>query len=397
MLTRQSFVYYSPSPWHDLWRPQHHLAMALSRRNKVLFVERYPHLRSTLACFRQGKLRWADLRIPHLEQISENLHVYRPPLWACISPNPVVRGLSMLSRRFFLGRALRRLGMSHPLVWFSLPGMLELSQDIPSASLKLYHVIDEYSGYHGQTAASRRRLQQKEKEMMALVDVVCVVSEKLYQSKSPFNPHTCMIPNGVDYTSYERSLADPSLPENLRDIPEPRLGYIGLVGEKVDLPMLKQLAESHPQWSLVFLGVVKLDKQADTWRALHALPNVHLLDPVSAPQVPDYVKGFQVGLMPYVLDLQVQNSSPMKMYDYMAAGIPIASIDMPPARPFESLIHLASVPQDFARAVDAALADVSPERRDARRQLAKQHSWDARVEQVLGVIEARLAERKTAV
>jgi glycosyltransferase involved in cell wall biosynthesis len=289
---------------------------------------------------------------------------------------------------------MRRLGMEEPIVCFSMPAMIELSDDLPSARLRLYHVMDEYSGYRLRVGESRLRLQRNEKKMMALVDLVLVVSEKLYETKSPFNPHTCIIPNGVDYLSYERSLADPRLPQALCEIPEPRLGYIGLVGEKVDVAMLKELAETHPEWSLVFLGVVNLDKQAESWRAMRALPNVHLLDPVPAPQVPDYVKGFQVGLMPYLLDLQVQNSSPLKMYDYMAAGIPIASIDMPPARPFESLICLAEGRQAFARAVGAALADQSPERREARRQLAKQHSWDARVQDLMGVIDARLAERE---
>jgi glycosyltransferase involved in cell wall biosynthesis len=367
---------------------------ALSRRTKVLFVERHPYPRTTLASLRHGELGWAELRRPLLERVSDTLSVYRPPLWALDCGAPVLQGSFRACRRGYLRYVLRRLGMEQPIVCFSMPAMISLCNDIPSARLQLYHVMDEYSGYRLRVGESRLRLQRNEEKMLAMVDIVLVVSEKLYDSKSPLNPHTCIIPNGVDYVSYERSLADAVLPENLRDIPEPRLGYIGLVGEKVDVGMLKQLAETHPEWSLVVLGIVNLDKQADTWRALHALPNVHLLEPVPAPQVPDYVKGFQVGLMPYVLDRQVQSSSPLKMYDYMAAGIPIASIDMPPARPFESLIYLADGPQDFERAVVAALADVSSERREARRQLAKQHSWDARVEQLLDVVGARLGEQE---
>lgn len=391
MLDGRSIVYYSPSPWYDLWRPQHQLVNVFARSNKVLFVERYPYLRSMLAGFRRGELGWDDLVRPSLESISENLHVYRPTLWACISEHPALRPFSRLSRRFLIGRVLRRLGMSRPIVWFSMPGMIDLCDDIPSASLRLYHVIDEYSGYHGHTAASRRRCERKEKAMMAMADALVVVSEKLHQSKSAFNPHTWLVHNGVDYEGYARSLADPSLRECLRAIPTPRLGYIGLIGEKVDLGLLKALAEGHPEWSLVFLGVVKLDEQAETWQAMRALPNVYLLDPVPASQVPDYVKGFQVGLLPYVLDLQVQNSSPLKLYDYMAAGIPIASIDMPPARLFESLIHVACGLQGFEQAVNAALADTSPERRQARQEIAIQNSWTARVEQLSSLITEQLA------
>jgi hypothetical protein len=109
--------------------------------------------------------------------------------------------------------------------------------------------------------------------------------------------------------------------------------------------------------------------------------------------VPNYVKGFQVGLMPYRLDLFAENCSPLKLYDYLAAGIPIASIEMPPIRPFKSYIHIAHCPQDFAQAVRAALLDTTPERFQMRRQIAAQHTWEARVEQLSGVIEALLAAR----
>lgn len=393
MLDGRSLVYYSLGPWYDLARPQHQLVSVFARQNKVLFCERYPYLRSTLDSLRRGRPKRADLVHPCLEAVSKTLHVYRPPVWACICGYPGFRSLSRLSRRFFLTRAMRRLGMSYPIVWFSMPGMIELYDDIPSASLRLYHVIDEYAGYHGHTEASRRRLEQNEQAMMAMVDAVVVVSESLYQAKSAFNPHTWVVRNGVDYRRYADCLADPRLPERLEAIPPPRLGYIGLLGEKVDLGLLEALAVDHPEWSLVFLSAVKLDEQAETWQAMRALPNVYLLDPVPASQVPDYVKGFQVGLMPYVADLQVQNSSPLKLYDYMAAGIPIVSVDMPPARRFESLIHLARGPQTFAQAVSAALQDTSPERCRARREVAAQNSWDVRVEQLSGLIEERLASK----
>ncbi len=112
--------------------------------------------------------------------------------------------------------------------------------------------------------------------------------------------NTFLVPNGGNFQSYAAALTDPNLPDNLRAIKPPRLGYSGLIGDKLDFRMLRKTAQANPAWSLVFLGDVRVRKQAESWQRLEALPNVHHLRRVEMPAVPHYVKGFQVGLMPYL-------------------------------------------------------------------------------------------------
>jgi hypothetical protein len=128
--------------------------------------------------------------------------------------------------------------------------------------------------------------------MTVQVDSVIVVSRKLYEEKQPFNAHTYLVPSGVNYRAYEAAMADPHLPDDLREIRELRLGYIGLIGDKLDLKLLSEMAREHPQWSLILLGGAKVSQQAEHWRALQAMPNVHHLGPISVSQVPHNVKGF---------------------------------------------------------------------------------------------------------
>lgn len=229
--------------------------------------------------------------------------------------------------------------------------------------------------------------------MMAKVDAVIVVSSKLYEAKRPFNANTYLVPNGVDYQAYTSALADPSLPDDLSTIDGPRLGYSGLVGDKLNLSMLKELAQENPEWSLVFLGAVGVSRQAETWQQLIDMPNVHYLGMVDVHQVPHYLKGFDVGLMPYRQNRHAEHISPLKLYDYLAAGLPVASMDIPAAREFSRYIHLAERSQDFAQAVRSALADVAPERRQARRHIAAQHTWEARVGSVSELIQSLLASK----
>ena len=390
MLEGKSLIYFSPGTWDGLWRNRHQLMSVFARHNKVLFVERRYHLRPMLAAFRRGDLELSDLRRPSLRRISDNLSVFGYPVWAPISGRSPLKQLTRTVRRLSIQKALRRLQMSQPIVWFSQPEMLDLAHEMPPARLSIYHVVDEYSAYSGHTSASRHRTEEREQEMMAKVDAVVVVSKKLYEAKCPYNPHTYLVPNGVDYEAYTSALTEAYLPEDLCRIKKPRLGYSGLIGDRLHLTMLKGLAQENPHWSLVFLGEARVWQQAATWESLLALPNVHYLGLVAVSQVPYYLKGFQVGLLPYALGRESENISPLKLYDYLAAGLPVASADIPAAREFSSYIHLANGARNFAEAIRAALADTTPERRQARRSVAAQHTWEARVEQLSDRIQERL-------
>ena len=394
MLAGHDLVYFAPSKWDGLWRNRQQLMSVFARQNKVLFIERRLHLWSTLAGSRRHDLGLSDLCRSSLRQVSENLFVFRYPIWAPVIGRFPFNWLASMVRRLYIRNALYRLHMFQPIVWFSHPSMVDLIHEIPSASLLLYHVVDEYTTYRSESMlASRHRMEKQEEQIMAQVDAVIVVSEKLYEAKRPFNPHTVLVPNGVDYQAYADALADPHLPDDLRAIACPRLGYIGLIGDRLDFTMLKELAQENPGWSLVLLGEVMVSRQAETWRALCALPNVHHLGPVDVSQVPHYVKGFQVGLMPYLQNRHAEHVSPLKLYDYLAAGLPVASVDIPAAREFSQYIQLADSPQRFSQAVRAALADTAPERCQARRKIAAQHTWEVRGEQLSEVIQAQLAAK----
>lgn len=390
MLTGHNLVYLAQGPWNDLWRPQHQLMSVFARSNKVLYVERRHFLRPTAKALSSGELGWNDLPRPSLEHIADNLYIHRYPIWAPITGAFPLKALTHAISRGSLRRSMRALGMSDPIVWYSLPGMLDMIDDLP-ARLRIYHAIDEYTSYSRQTEDSKRLVAQREQKLMAAVDAVIVVSQKLYDSKAPHNPHTYLVPNAVNYASYQTALNDPELPPELASIPEPRVGYIGLIGDKLDYDILLGLARQNPQWSLVFLGTVRLSQHQRVWQTLIDLPNVYHLDAVDVLRVPYYVKGFQVGLMPNLQNLFAENCSPLKLYDYLAAGIPVASIDMPHARPFASHIHLAPTPADFEQAVRDALADTGRQRCQERRRIAAQETWESRAQKLSEIIVDRLA------
>jgi glycosyltransferase involved in cell wall biosynthesis len=229
-----------------------------------------------------------------------------------------------------------------------------------------------------------------EKAMLSRADLVVVVSPKLYEAKRPLNSETHLVPNGVDYEAYSAALADDHFPDRLAAIKPPRLGYSGLIGDRLDLATLKNLAQAHPDWSVVLLGEARVIEQAQTWQALQELPNVHYLGAVPISEVPYYLKGFQVGLMPYTQTRESEHISPLKLYDYLAAGIPVAAVDIPAVHDFGEHIHVAASAEHFEQAVGKALADTSLAQRKIRRSVAASHTWETRARQISVLLQTRL-------
>ena len=403
MLEGYNLVYFSPGQWDGLWRNRHQLMSIFGQKNRVLWVERRPHRRALehrSTPDRQQKL------FGTLRHISDNLHVFTYPAWASVRGRTPLKELTRAARRMAIGKAMRTVQMAPesgsgstppPVIWFSHPSMVDLFDELPGWLLEssgtgrpgatwLYHVVDEYTAYSGVTPERRREMEQREREMMARVDAVIVVSKPLYEAKRPYNKHTHLVPNGVNYAAYSEALADGHLAQELEGIPTPRLGYSGLIGDRLDMDILIKLAQEHPEWSLVFLGEARVVQQASAWEKMRLLSNVHYLGQVDVSRVPHFLKGFQVGLMPYEMGLESENISPLKLYDYLAAGLPVASVDIPAARQFGDQVHLACKPEAFTQAAVAALADTSPQRRQERREIAAQHTWEARVEQLSDIV-----------
>ena len=391
MLTGHHLIYFAPETWDGLWRNRQQLMSLFARCNQVLYVEEIPRLKKVVKKVRQGTLSVSDFKRPPVRQVAESLFVFQYPLLGAHNNRPVLRYLTDWARRSALKKTLTSLKVEKPIVWIHRPEMVDMIDELPDWSMLIYHVVDEYSAYGGQSSASRQRTAEREQKLMEIADVVVVVSDELYKSKSPYNPNTYLVRNGVNFDAFDRALKDDFLPHVFQTIPQPRLGYSGSIGDRLDFEMLTEVALHHTDWSLVFLGADNVSPRArKQWEALKSLPNVYELGPVSADQVPYFVKGFNVGLMPYIQNNFSHNISPLKLYDYLAAGLPIACIDIPAVQDFAAHIHIAKNPQDFACALKSALADSSEERKRERIDLAKQNTWEARVDQLSKIIERHL-------
>jgi len=272
-----------------------------------------------------------------------------------------------------------------PILWLYNPEQGPLIGQFDER-LSVYHCIDEFAA--GTTGRKRRIIATLETELLNRVNLVFANSPLTYENKRRLHPRTYRIPSGADVEHFGQAL-DPAIPVHpaIARLSQPRIGYIGHVNERLDYAVLEHLAQRRPAWSLVFVGdTYPWTLDASPLRRLRALPNVHFLGQHPFAEMPALVKGMDVCLLPYADDERARYRSPLKLYEYLAAGKPVVSTDHPEARELGDAVYRAATPEAFLERVALALGQDSPERQRQRIAGAQQHSWDRRVDEMERII-----------
>jgi glycosyltransferase involved in cell wall biosynthesis len=377
---------YGP-PWDDPTRlSKHHLASYLARRGRrVLYVE------APLGPL--SVLRRRTAAVPELRHTLQAPRAVEPNLWVRRYFNPVpyhsvtrataTRTANLVGQRL-LARPLRddlaSLGFRDSLVIAGLPHALDLLPRLPRPRLLVYHCADDYASVRG----FPRSLSTLEAELCRRADLVITTSEPLCRARRPLNPHTHWIPNGANVDHFGAPAAPAA--ELQQATPRPTVGFVGAIAQWVDLDLLWFLADIRPAWRLVLVGPIGQDVSA-----LRRLPNVHLLGPRPYSSLPSFLAAMDVALVPFVRDAVTANADPIKVYEYLAAGVPVVATDLPGLRRLDHVVRLAGNTRDFLRAIDEALVAGRDSGAAERRVEAARHSWDNRFDTFSELVAERLA------
>src|SRR2546427_6671811 len=176
-----------------------------------------------------------------------------------------------------------------------------------------------------------------EQDLIRRAHVVFTSAEKLYGERQSLNPHTYYIPHGVDVAHFAGAL-DPSteVPADMCGRPHPVIGFFGLLADWVDLELVRMVAVARPDWSVVLIGKATTDL-----RPLRGLANVHLLGQKPYSTLPHYCRGFDVGIIPFRKNDLTVRANPLKLREYLAAGLPVVSAPPPGVARFHGPLHLA--------------------------------------------------------
>jgi glycosyltransferase involved in cell wall biosynthesis len=207
-------------------------------------------------------------------------------------------------------------------------------------------------------------------------DLVLAVSEHLV-SRCQSAGRCALFPHAVDFEHFAK--ASTTLPHpDLQQIPGPRIGFFGLLYEKIDYELLTKIANRFTEASLVLIGPIDYCPES-----IKALPNVHLLGPKPYAELPKWLAGLDVLLLPYVMDEMIRQSNPLKLRECLATGKPTVSVEVPEARDHEPHIRVAETHEEFLRALEDALNE-PPEssQRGQRQEKVRFQTWDNRARQL---------------
>ncbi|MEZ6072010.1 MAG: glycosyltransferase [Pirellulales bacterium] len=321
-------------------------------------------------------------------QVEPNLWVFSP----LVLPWHNRVATRRLNERVLAGalqRVTRQLGFRRPIVWTYNPLVEPLISRL-DASLVVYHCVDDLGAVPG---APTDVIEACERRITADADLVLTTSRNLQRRLEPLNPAaTSYLPNVADYEHFSTARADGPLPEDLRAIPRPRIGFIGAVSHyKVDFELVAEVARRRPDWHWVLIGQVGEGQPQSLPEVLDA-PNVHLLGPRSYGRLPDYLRGFDVATIPARVNPYTESMFPMKFFEYLAAGCSVVASNVPALDEFSHACQLVAGADDFTAAIARVLAGGGPDMA-TRDELARRHTWTWRAQEIHALIEARWAEK----
>jgi glycosyltransferase involved in cell wall biosynthesis len=356
---------------------QHQLMRRLAARNRVLFVESLGLRRPQLAG-RDLRRLWRRLcNGLRGARPADGLHVLSP-LVLPLHGAAAARALNRRLLRLQVGRAARRLGMRRPILWAYAPQAEDLL-GLLDPELVVYHCVDDLAAQKGVDAASFRAAEGR---FVRRADLVMASAPALAERMRPLSDNVLHVPNVADTAGFATALEPGEVDAAVEALPRPRLVFQGaVVATKLDVELLAELARLRPGWSIVLVGPLGAGDPGGDLSPLERAPNIHLAGPRPASELPVVLRGADAGLIPYAINDLTRSVFPMKVYEYLAAGLPVLSTPLPALQGVGE-VELVADAAELAAAAERVLAADSPERRRERSRVAAGHSWEARIEEI---------------
>ncbi|MEW6250802.1 MAG: glycosyltransferase, partial [Planctomycetota bacterium] len=362
--------------WDWVFQRPQHLLSRLARTYHVLFVEE--------------PVADPAARAPDWE-----LRQVAPGVTVCRAHTAVAEPGFNATQNAVLGPMLAdlwaRLHVQDCVAWFYTPMALALLDRLPARAV-VYDCMDELSAFKH----APPDIHQRERDLFRVADVVFTGGPSLYRAKQHLHANIHCFPSSVDAAHFGRARGAAAEPADQFGLPHPRLGFFGVIDERLDIGLVDTLARAHPDWQLIMVGpVAKIDPAS-----LPRRPNTHYLGQRAYADLPGYLSGWDACLLPFARNGATRFISPTKTLEYMAAEKPIVSTPIRDvAEPYGDIVYLGQTPQQFVAACEAALAADQAER-DRRtagmRAVLARTSWDRTAAEMTQHIALVLARRQAA-
>lgn len=363
-------VCFSHLRWNFVFQRPQHLLTRFMRNHKVYYVEE-PIFDSAV-----DKLE--------VSKPGENLWVVVPHLREGLKEEEIVTVQKELLANFFIENDITQY-----FFWYYTPMALPISEQF-NPSLIVYDCMDELSAFK----FAPQSLKDREKELLRKADLVFTGGYSLYEAKKNRHPDVHAFPSSIDVEHFAKARLYTIDPRDQENIPRPRIGYFGVIDERMDLSLVEGIARRKPEWHIVMVGpVAKISP--DT---LPKLPNIHYLGMKSYDELPAYISGWDIAMLPFAHNEATRYISPTKTPEYLAAGKPVIStpiIDVLRQYGRNGLVNIAGTPEEFVRV--ASLELENNDREDWLAQVDEfmsHNSWDKTWQRMMYFVTRKLNEKE---
>lgn len=359
-----AIIVFSHLRWDFVFQRPQHLLSRLAARYPIVFVEEPVHSEDKTFLKTYSPVPNILICQPHTPVSQPGFHDDHLP------------HLQKLMRQFVRD-------YEDHIAWFYTPMALPLLQEL-QPRLVVYDCMDELASFRN----APKQLLQRESALLKVADIVFTGGQSLYRAKRERHPNVHCFPSSVDAGHFVQSLDRANSHPAHKDIPGPRLGYYGVIDERLDTDLIAQVADAHPQWQIVLVGpVVKIDPAE-----LPRRENIHYLGQQPYEALPQFLAGWDVCLLPFSLNESTRFISPTKTLEYMAAELPIVSTPVTDvAEAYGDIVAIAPDAPAFIAACEAALL-APPHEHEERigkmRKMLASTSWDSTVEKMCALIES---------
>jgi UDP-galactopyranose mutase len=358
----QTLIVFSHLRWNFVYQRPQHLLSRLARRWRVVFIE-------------EPMTGEAEQRLERL-QPAPGVEVWRPHVHGT-APGFHDDHLPVLQK--MVNEAVAQEKLSDYWIWFYTPMAVPLAAELEPGGI-VYDCMDELTLFKN----APRQLVQRENMLLKEADLVFTGGPSLYRSKKDRHPSVHCFSSSVDAAHFAQVACDHPLQAEL---PRPRLGYCGVIDERIDMSIIDAMATRHPEWQIVMIGpVVKIDPNG-----LPRHANIHWLGQQGYQELPAFICGWDVCLMPFALNDATRFISPTKMLEYMACGRPSVSTPIRDVvEPYGHVVSIADSAQAYVEACESILARSIDEQRRHAEELAtaiSKTSWDRTAQAMAELIE----------
>lgn len=345
-------------------RPQHLLSRFVKDR-RVYFIEEPIFMD-------QGH---ASCRMVNREN---GVKVVTPVLPKDLSHDEVIQNLKAIVDNLILDE-----NITEHVSWYYTPMALPFSQHLTPSAI-IYDCMDELSAFKD----APKEMVSFENDLLKLANVVFTGGQSLYEAKKKRHHNIYPFPSSIDSEHFRKARATEIVePADQKNIPHPRLGFFGVIDERMDIQLIEKLATERPDWHFVMIGpVVKINPDH-----LPKNPNIHYLGKKDYKELPQYLSGWDVALLPFAMNESTKFISPTKTPEYLAAGRPVVSTPIRDVvRPYaeQNLVFVGETAEEFIKCIDQCFSIDSDEWLKRVDEFLANMSWDSTFDRMAGIVRS---------